>query len=89
MTTVVNIRTGADYDVLIARPSPWGNPFPIGPGCSREQAVAKYEVYIRRRPDLLARLPELVGKRLGCYCVPLLCHGDILIKLMLERGLLE
>ena len=89
MTTVVNIHDGADYDVLIARPGPWGNPFEIGPGCSREQAVAKYEVYIRRRPDLLARLPELVGKRLGCYCAPLLCHGDILIKLMYEQELLE
>ena len=89
MTTIINIHDGADYDVLIARPGPWGNPFHIGPRCSREQAVAKYKTHIRRRPDLLARLPELVGKRLGCYCAPLLCHGDILIKLMHEQGLLE
>ncbi len=88
MTTVVNIHGGADYDTLIARPSPWGNPFPIGPKCSREQAIAKYEIYIRRRPDLLAQLPKLVGKRLGCYCVPLPCHGHVLIKLMQERGLI-
>lgn len=89
MTTVVNIHDGADYDVFIARPSPWGNPFHIGLKCSRKQAVAKYEVYIRRRPDLLARLLELVGKRLGCYCDPLPCHGHVLIKLMREQGLLK
>ncbi len=89
MTSVVNIRDGSSYDVLIARPSPWGNPFEIGPKCSREQAIAKYEVYIRRRPDLLARLPELIGRRLGCYCYPAPCHGNTLLKLMQERGLIK
>jgi len=29
-------------------------------------------------------LPELIGKRLGCYCKPLLCHGDVLAKLLQE-----
>lgn len=86
MGTVVVNKRYEDYDVDISRPGPWGNPFEIK--CSRERAIAKYEVYIRRRPDLLARLPELVGKRLGCYCVPLPCHGHVLIKLMRERGLI-
>lgn len=89
MTTVVNIRDGAGYDILIARPSFWGNPFEIGPKCTREQANTKYEVYARRRPDLLARLPELVDQRLGCHCEPLPCHGHVLIKLMREQGLIE
>lgn len=84
-TTVVNIRSGAGYDLLIARPSKWGNPFEIGPRCTREQAIKMYEVYIRRRPDLLAALGELVGKRLGCYCSPLPCHGDVLVKLITEQ----
>lgn len=87
MTTVVNIRTGAEYDILITRPGPWGNPFPIGPDCTREQSLARYEVHVRRRPDLLACLPELVGKRLGCVCDPLPCHGHVLVKLIRERGL--
>ncbi len=43
-----------------------------------------YEVHIRRRPDLIAALTELAGKRLGCYCKPLPCHGDVLLKLLAE-----
>jgi len=88
-TEVVNIRHGDKYDVLITRPGPWGNPFPIGPRLTREEALTAYELHIRRRPDLLARLPELIGKRLGCVCAPLPCHGDILIQLMQERGLIQ
>jgi hypothetical protein len=30
------------------------------------------------QPDLMARLPELKGKVLGCWCAPEACHGDIL-----------
>lgn len=71
--------------MFLGRPSKWGNPFEIGPRCTREQAITKYEVYIRRRQDLLAALHELVGKRLGCYCSPLPCHGDVLVKLITEQ----
>lgn len=81
MTEVVNLRR-EPYDVLIARPSKWGNPFQIGRDGSRERVLKMYEVHIRRRPDLIAALPELVGKRLGCHCKPLACHGDILVKLL-------
>jgi len=83
MTEVVNLRNSA-YDVLIARPSKWGNPFEIGRDGTREQVIKMYEVHIRRRPGLIAALPELVGKRLGCHCKPLPCHGDVLIRLVNE-----
>ena len=83
MTEVVNARD-SDYDVLIARPSKWGNPFRIGRDGNRDQVIKMYEVHIRRRPDLIAALPELAGKRLGCYCKPLPCHGDVLLKLLSE-----
>jgi hypothetical protein len=83
MTEVVNLRT-SPYDVLIGRPSKWGNPFQIGRDGSRERVIKLYEVHIRRRPDLIAALPELVGKRLGCHCKPLVCHGDVLLKLLKE-----
>lgn len=83
MTEVVNARDSA-YDVLIARPSKWGNPFRIGRDGNRDQVIKMYEVHIRRRPDLIAALTELAGKRLGCYCKPLPCHGDVLLKLLAE-----
>jgi hypothetical protein len=75
------------YDVYIGRGSKWGNPFPVTDKCPRERAILKYEVWIRRRPDLLAALPELAGKVLGCYCHPLPCHGEVLIRLLEEYGL--
>lgn len=77
-----------DYDVYIGRGSKWGNPFSHREGTkaahvvdSREAAVAAYEEFILDRPDLLAALHELRGKRLGCFCKPAACHGDVLAKL--------
>ena len=87
MNRLINIRSGEPYDVYIGRGSPWGNPFPIEGRVTREKAISMYEVYIRRNKRLLADLPELVGKRLGCYCHPLPCHGEVLLKLLKERGL--
>ena len=85
MTRVVNARR-EPYDVLIARPSKWGNPFQIGRDGNRDQVIKMYEVHVRRRPDLIVALPELAGKRLGCYCKPLSCHGDVLVKLLRETN---
>jgi len=86
MTRVVNLRH-EEYDVLIARPSKWGTPFQIGRDGSREQVIKLYEIHLRRRPDLLAALPELAGKRLGCHCKPEACHGDVLVRLLHEMKL--
>ena len=70
------------YDVYIGRPSKWGNPFVIGRDGSREEVVSKYEAYIMNNPELIDDLPELVGKVLGCWCHPLQCHGDILVRMV-------
>ena len=90
-TVVVNIKTnlGATQQpgyVYIGRGSDWGNPFKVIPHGehTREEAIALYEAYIQTQPELLAQLPTLKGKTLGCYCKPLACHGDILIKLLAE-----
>ena len=83
MARVVNLHHEG-YDVLIAPPSKWGNPFEIGRDGTREQVIRMYEVHVRRRPDLMAALPELAGKRLGCHRKPLACHGDVLAKLLEE-----
>jgi len=61
--------------------SPLANPFRLGPDGSRPEAVARYREYLLARPDLLALLPELRGRRLGCWCAPLPCHADVLAEL--------
>jgi hypothetical protein len=52
----------------------------------RKEALRRYEQKIRNRPDLMARLPELEGKTLACWCKPEDCHGDVLIRLIAERA---
>jgi hypothetical protein len=74
---VVNVRN-SQYDVYIGRGSKWGNPFVIGKDGNRNDVCKKYEQYLLSRQDLVAALPELKGKVLGCYCAPLACHGDLL-----------
>lgn len=79
-TIVVNKRK-EPYDVFIGRPGKWGNPFVMG-RYTREEAVQLHADWILTQPKLLAAIkPELQGRRLGCFCKPLACHGDILAKL--------
>lgn len=70
------------YDVYIGRPQKWGNPFTIGKDGTREEVIKKYEDWIKSQPLLMAALPELKGKILGCWCNPKPCHGDVLIRLV-------
>lgn len=66
------------YDVYIGRPGPWGNPYVLGRDGDRAQVIAAYERYLLSRQDLMARLSELRGRVLGCWCSPEPCHGDVL-----------
>jgi hypothetical protein len=80
ITTVVSIRKKKDgtrdaCDVRIDRGTDWGNPFSHLPAsaakyrvATREEAIESYREYILSRLDLLARLGELEGKTLGCWC---------------------
>jgi hypothetical protein len=89
-------KSKSRFDVYIGRGSKWGNPFVIGPDGNREQVIEKYRQYLlynekfgKDIPDnkeLLAALPELRGKVLGCWCRPKACHGDVLIELLQEQG---
>jgi Domain of unknown function (DUF4326) len=63
------------------RRSRWANSFRIDATMSRDEAVAAFEVWLRQRPRLLARLPELRGKTLVCWCWPERCHGHVLARL--------
>lgn len=79
------------YDVYIGRPSKWGNPFTLPDGVARKddgtaraRVIAQYRTWIKTQPLLLAALPELRGKTLGCWCAPKACHGDVLLELANE-----
>jgi Domain of unknown function (DUF4326) len=59
----------------------WANPFRPGPDGGREEVMAAYRDYILGRLDLLALLPDLRGRRLGCWCAPLACHAEVIAEL--------
>jgi hypothetical protein len=67
--------------VYIGRGSKWGNPFRIGPDGDRASVIAKHEAWLRNQHDLLRALDELTGRDLVCFCAPLPCHGDLLLRL--------
>ena len=69
------IPAGAVY---IGRGSPWGNRFVIGRDGTRDEVCDKYDAWLDTQPALLARLPDLQGRNLVCFCAPRRCHGDTL-----------
>lgn len=77
LATVVHCKK-QKYDVYIGRPSKWGNPFEIGRDGTREEVITKYHRWLLSQPGLVNDVYDLRGKRLGCWCAPLPCHGDIL-----------
>lgn len=79
-TRVVHCKREA-YDVYIGRPSVWGNPYIIGVDGTRAEVIEKYRLYVLDSPVMLAALPSLKGKVLGCWCAPAPCHGDVLVEL--------
>lgn len=87
MTRVVN-KYKEPYDVYIGRGSKWGNPFEIGKHGNREEVVAKYEKYLMDQIECgnitKSDFESLRGKRLGCFCKPKLCHGDVILQFMDE-----
>ena len=73
------------YDVYIGRPTKWGNPFVIGKDGTREEVVEKYELWLKDNTELVNEAKkELKGKTLACWCSPLACHGDVLIRVANE-----
>jgi hypothetical protein len=89
VTRRVHCKGSIPFDVYIGRPSRWGNPFVKGRDGTRDEVIAKYAVWIRTQPQLLADLPELACKTLGCWCMPTQsCHGDVLLALLEEAEVL-
>jgi len=89
LSRVVNIKREPQHQSLsggggyeyIGRGSYWGNPHAMETGESREEVIRKYEYDFTFNKFLnidTSRVHELAGKRLGCFCKPALCHGDVL-----------
>jgi len=85
---VVNVKFDP-CDVYIGRDMPryglrdcgLGNPFKLIHGEARGVTLRRYEAWARHNNKVIAWLPKLTGKRLGCWCRPQACHGDVLVKL--------
>ena len=78
-------QAGYDVDITRSRNGPWGNPFIIGVHGTRAEVIAQYAEWLPRQPELMARLPELHGKILGCACrADQKCHGDVILRLISE-----
>jgi hypothetical protein len=103
MIRVVNKRTYSGNGTYIGRPSVLGNPFTHKFGgtqarfivASREDAVKRYNIYIREAYrdnssvrdaiNYLVKQYLLSGElTLICWCSPKACHGDVLAKLIQE-----
>ncbi|MET8878265.1 DUF4326 domain-containing protein [Nocardia sp. NPDC004604] len=66
--------------------SPMASPFRPGPDGTRAEVLAKYRAHLLGRPDLLALLPALRGRRLGCWCLPQPCHAEVIAELADSEG---
>jgi len=68
------------------RSSPFQNPFKIGKDGVRDEVIDKYRSYIidniEKNQTLMKQLINMKGKRLGCWCYPDACHGDVLLELI-------
>jgi hypothetical protein len=85
MCTVVN-KYKSQYDVYIGRGSIWGNPFVMGNNsdAERQRVIDAYRVHFTKQMAsgviTIAMLKQLDGKRLGCFCAPKPCHGDVIAE---------
>lgn len=90
ITRVVNIKketrfasqkSNSSYE-YIGRGSYWGNPYSMfAEGESREEVIRKfkYDFDFEKFPNKKkSEVYKIAGKRLGCFCKPDACHGDVL-----------
>lgn len=89
---VENKRTYRGPGVYIGRPSKWGNPWSHVKARgthwvdTREEAIKRYERYaLAVMESDPAWLDDLRGaEALICWCAPLPCHGDVLVRMIGE-----
>jgi len=90
ITRVINIKNEVEFKAkkstpfyeYIGRGSYWGNPYSMyGSNDDRAEVIRKYRYDFEFEKFANKKKSEaykLMGKRLGCFCKPEACHGDIL-----------
>lgn len=83
----VYIGRNMSFYVKGAKASKWANPFDVKK-FGRERCIEKYKDYLLSNRSLLNSIMELKGKKLGCWCKPEACHGDVLVEVLkqLDEG---
>jgi Domain of unknown function (DUF4326) len=68
----------------------FGNPFA---GFGREENIRRFEQWFLKRcavdEEYRAKVRTLAGKRLVCFCKPLACHGDVLVRYLTDSDRLD
>ena len=67
--------------IYVGRPTKWGNPYKIGVDGNREEVIAKYREWLKKKLEE----DPLKGKDLACWC-PLNkpCHADVILEFLKE-----
>ncbi len=93
-------RLRRDHGISVARPTPLGNPFPVGKQYTRSESIALYRNYLplelERNPKARAQLERIIAAaRAGdvtllCWCAPKPCHAEVIaeyVERSRKRGL--
>ena len=89
--------TKPDNTVVVARPSRWGNPYPLSVARqlhpkepvseSAQRCVRAFAIYATGREDFDAWIAPLKGKNLACWCpINQPCHADVLLGLANDQA---
>lgn len=88
--TVYIGRAGHGLDGYFGNPVRRGHQCPVCGAVHHDRlaTIDCFELYARRRlvedATYCRKVRALRGERLGCFCAPQACHGDVLVKLCCE-----
>lgn len=89
MTELVNIAN-ARCDVYIGRGSPFGNPYALGVDGDRQEVIRLFRIHfyekLKRDPLFRSQVETLRGKKLGCHCYPVGCHGAVILEYLAQTS---
>ena len=99
MVTDVNLRSSA-FDVYIGRAGhgqtgEFGNPFIVGRDGARGECVEKFRTWFHSNDVAACKMRQLAldripaNARLGCFCKPNACHGDVIAAFVNEAHALK